>query len=942
MKDCEKKIGAGITFSAEVAVPVVLLTVFSFLKTFAVVLNETAVSCNFIERLNGAFIPQVLIATGLLYFALSFGLFRIKEKVRAPAFAIAAAAFVSLALFFAQRFVPYETWPAVQMVWKTGFYVLLEAAFWITAFRFGVFKNKHKTLIALVAAQILASIIAAGFIRLLVLLDCAETLLPWACIFAFAAAIVADILIANGSAPIDVRFAFSKTAAKSSGKNRIRKTLNIYLFVVAGLLAFCSALFDYRFWSSTAQKYATVPETLPVLYALLSVLFAVLLTAGLLASATRHIAVLTLSTLFIFPVALLAGAVGGAFNIFGLIIAAKAVSDVLACQVKEPVLSIIPRAVSQRLDFRTNVWRKTLVEPSSVLAAGILLLLMEKYALNDKFSLLLSVSAVLLLVALLLLRRSYTVLVSDYLKGRLWRGGRLMIFGNRLNERINDFLSNASADDTIYALRILEEAQHPKFPKDLEQALHHPSSYVRLFALNRIEEMDYLSTVPEVSLCAETDPDYAVRRAAIKVMCLLGGAEEREKALLYLNDPNTREGALIGLTAAGAEGVFVAIDMLNMLASSKNPDDRALAASVLGDAGNQAFYRPLTVLLQDEDETVCKAAAEAAGKLKNERLLPSLMQLFRRPELREDAVDALLQFGNAALPEIEKVLTGNNDPVQFRVLLAKTLGRMKTPQAEEVLFRHIDVQDRRVRYHILKSLVLLQYKAQGRYVNKVRLGLYDEIEWATNLLAALEDFEDKDDDRLGRSLSNLRNALECEIEYAKERILLLVALLHPSQEILNLLGRYALIGDNEHNRMGQIIERILTGELRMLCLPLFRKTSPTEKLTRLRPYFLPPVLSFRDRLEDLLELKPGEADDWTRASVVYLVGYFGDSFAVDALVPLLKDNDAIIRETTVWALGRLMIPEEASRLLKDSLSDPSPAVARMARFITDGTGRAFF
>ena len=34
---------------------------------------------------------------------------------------LCAAAFVSLALFFAQRFVPYETWPAVQMVWKTGF-----------------------------------------------------------------------------------------------------------------------------------------------------------------------------------------------------------------------------------------------------------------------------------------------------------------------------------------------------------------------------------------------------------------------------------------------------------------------------------------------------------------------------------------------------------------------------------------------------------------------------------------------------------------------------------------------------------------------------------------------------------------------------------------------------------------------------------------------------
>ncbi len=941
MKDTEKKLGAGITFSAEQAVPVILLVLFSFLKTMAVALNETGVSCTFLERLNGAFIPQTIIGTALLCFVLAFGMFRLKENVRAPAFVLAGAAFVSLSLFFAGRFFNDPAVTVVQAVWKTGFYILAEASFWITAFRFGVFRNKHKTLVALVAAQIAASFSAAGFIRLLAVLETGNALVPWACVFAFAAGAVTDVLISNGSAPIDARFVFSKQAAKSTG-NRFRKTLNVYFFIAAGLLTFCAALFDYRFLSSAAAEYAQTPESLPVLYALLSMLFGLVLAAGLLLSATKHVPVLTLSVLFLAPAALAVAAAGGAYGVFGLIVAAKAAADILTCQVKEPVLSIIPRAVSQRLDFRTNVWRKTAVEPAAMLAAGLILLFMEKRGLTEEIAPLLYGASVLLLIALLLLRRTYTVLVSDYLKGRLWRGGRLMIFGRRLNARIDDFLTNPSPDDTIYALRILEEAQHPKFSCDLEQALRHPSNYVRLFALDRIEAMDYPSTIEEVSACAENDPDYAVRRAALKVMCLLGGPEEREKALTYLNDPDMREGALIGLTAAGAEGVFVAIDTLNALASSDSAADRALAASVLGDAGNQAFYRPLTVLLHDEDAAVCKAAAEAAGKLKNERLLPALMALFRRPELREDAVAALLQFGNAALPEIEDVLTNPDNPVQFRVLMAKTLGRFETPEANALLFRHIDVQDRRVRYHVLKSLVLSGYKAQGRAVTRVRLGLYDEIEQATGFLAALEDFEDKDDDRLGRSLTNLRNALECEIEYAKERILLLVALLHPSAEISGLLSHYALISEEERARMGRIIERLLTGELRMLCLPLFRKTSPTEKLTHLRPHFLPPVLSFRDRLADLLSLEPGEVDDWTRASVVYLVGYFGDPFAVDALVPLLKDNDAIVRETTVWALGRLMVPEEASRLLKDCPNDPVPAVARMARFIVDGTGRAFF
>lgn len=942
MKDTAKKLGAGITFSAEQAVPVVLLVLFSFLKTMAVVLNEAGVSCDFLEKLNGGFIPGTIIGTALLCFVLAFGMFRLKEKVRAPAFVFAGAAFVSLMLFFAGRFFNDPAVTVARMVWKTGFYILAEAAFWITAFRFGVFRNKHKTLVALVAAQIAASLSAAGLIRLLAVLETGNSLVPWACVFAFAGSIVADVLISNGSAPIDTRFVFSKQAAKSSGKNRFRKKLNVYFFIASGLLTFCAALLDYRFLTSTAAEYAQTPEALPVLYAFLSMLFSLVLTAGILLSATKHVPVLTLSALFLAPVILLTAAAGGSYGIFGLIVAAKAAADILTCQIREPVLNIIPRAVSQRLDFRTNVWRKTVVEPAAMLIAGLVLLFMEKRGMTDDLSPLLIVAAVLLASALLLLRRTYTVLVSEHLKSRLWRGGRLMIFGKRLNARIDDFLTNPSPDDTIYALRILEEAQHPKFPRYLEQALRHPSNYVRLFALDRIEAMDFPSTIEEVSACAEHDPDYAVRRAALKVMCLLGGTEEREKALTYLNDPDMREGALIGLTAAGAEGVFIAIDALNALAHSDFADDRALAASVLGDAGNQAFYRPLTVLLQDENEKVCKAAAEASGKLRNERLLPALMSLFRRPELREDAVAALLQFGNAALPEIEAVLTNTDNPVQFRVLMAKTLGRYRTPEADALLFRHIDVQDRRVRYHILKSLVLSGYKAQGRTVTRVRLGLYDEIEWATGLLAALEDFEDKDDDRLGRSLTNLRNALECEIEYAKERILLLVALLHPSAEISGLLEHYALIGEQERARMGQIIERLLTGELRTLCLPLFRKTSPTEKLTHLRPHFLPPVLSFRDRLADLLSVGSGEADDWTRASIVYLVGYFGDPFAADALVSLLKDNDAIVRETAVWALGRLLIPEEASRLLKDCLNDPVPAVARMARFIVDGTGRAFF
>ena len=227
-------------------------------------------------------------------------------------------------------------------------------------------------------------------------------------------------------------------------------------------------------------------------------------------------------------------------------------------------------------------------------------------------------------------------------------------------------------------------------------------------------------------------------------------------------------------------------------------------------------------------------------------------------------------------------------------------------------------------------------------MTKVRLALYDEIEWTTGLLAALEDFSDQDDDRLGVSLQNLRDAIRQEIEYAKERILLLLALLHPTPAILNLLNHFALTTKEEREEMAKIVDGILSGELRTLCLPLFQKISTSEQLVRLRPHFLPPLLSFRDRLHDLLKTPPGEATDWTRASTAYVVGYFGDSSSVDLLIPLLSDYDTIVRETAIWALGRILSPEEAARLMRDSVNDPVPSVARMARFVVDGTGRPFF
>ena len=942
MTTTTKKLGAGITISAEQAIPVILLVLCAFLKTFALVMFDTGASVFFLETYLGDYIPQVFIGIALLLFILSFGMFKAKEvSQRMPVFLMIGAGIISLILYTLLRMTSLSYTPVVLMSWKEGFRLTIEASFWITAFRFGVFQKKHKTLGVLVLTQGIAALLSGLFIRVLVDTNAYDTLIPWACLFIFTCAFLMDLFINNGSAPISEHFIFSKQATKRSGKERLQKRLYFLFFLVSGLLAFSAGLINYTFLKNTALIFGEQPEAISLLYAVIYATLGALILLALVLSFKMRIALLTISIFLAVPLCLFLAGGAGYAGIFSLIVTAKIVHDLVFMQTKEPVMQIIPRAISPRLDFRTNVLRKTIVEPSGILFAGLFLLYYEK-VFDTGITPVLILAGIILLIAVILLYQTYIKIVLASLQNHLWRGGRLMIFGKALWNWIDNALQNPAPDEAIYALRVLEDAQHPRCPCDLEKALRHPSEYVRLFALERLEAQDFSSTIEEVEACAETDESLAVRRLALRVMCRIGTVEQREKAILLINDPDLREGALIGLLAAGAEGVFVAIDTLNLLSTSSDPEDRILVAKVLGEARNPAFYRPLLVLFQDDETSVCNEALLAAGKLLTPRLLPAIMNSFRNPELRETGVATLLQYREIAFPAIAEVMKSTDNPIQFRSLLAKTLGRIHSPTSEAFLFDHLTIDDRRVRFNILKSLVLMGYKVQGKKITKVRLSLYDEIEWATGLLAALEDFKDHDEERLGISLKNLRVALLGEIEYAKERIMLLLALLHPTPEILNLLNHFAMTTEEERDGMARIVDKILSGELRTLCLPLFQKISTAEQLAMLRPHFLPPILSFKDRMQDLLKIQPGESTDWTRASIAYVAGYVGESTVVDALITLLTDHDAIVRETAVWALGRILPPEEASRLMHDTLNDPVPAVSRMARFVVDGAGRVFF
>lgn len=918
-----RKLGAGIQISAEQAVPVFLLILCSFLKSFGLVLFDTGTTVAFLDAFDAQNIPWLIVSTALALFALYPLMLFLKNKSELmPAYAMFAAAAVAAVLYgvIASSDAPSVVFAAA--VWREVARVSVESAFLLLAFRFGIFHGQPKTLVAVLLAQTFGTLVAAGLLSLGGDNLSAPAWMMGAVICIASAAVCAQTVIQNGSAPVSERLLFSQKDLQSSGADSKQRKLYVFLFCSAFLLFFSIGAFDGFFWTRAFDFARARDKSLTGVFGqvygivgILSLIFINLILARKIGS---------FPFLFLIPAALIVAAAGGEYAAFGTVVAARAAFLFIAGVNKENLFLIIPQAVSLRSFFRAAVERKFIVEPLGLLSAGIALFYIENTVL------LLAVLGVLAAVAFWMLRQTYVKLVLSNLQNYLWRGGRLLLTGKKIRDHLNRALNSAAADEAVYALRVLEAALHPAFAHELRKALSHPNPEVRLFALEKVETLDFRSALKEVEHAAMTDKVPAVRRIALRTLCVLGTPETREKVVDLINNPDACEGALVGLLAVGREGVFAAIDKVAFLAASIDDEARQAAARVLGDARNPAFYLPLIKLLNDEDPDVCRAAVIAAGKLREPHLLPALINSFRFPELREDAVDALLKYRETAFPEIDKVLNSNEYPHQFRSLLAQMLKHVDSPECRRFLFDHLFVADKRVRFNVLKSLVLLGFKAHGKDINSVRLSLYDEIEWSTNLLAALDKLEQNDDEASKKATAILANALRSELDYSRERILLLLALLQPSEMILDLLNRYAMTTDEERAAMSKIVDKILSGELRQLCLPLFSSDSTEAKLAALRPHFYPPILSLRGYVHDILTT--GENADWTRAAAVYTLAFIGDKSSVDVLVPLLKDGDPMIRETAVYVISKLLPPEEAARLLMPCLDDFSPAVARMAQF----------
>lgn len=623
---------------------------------------------------------------------------------------------------------------------------------------------------------------------------------------------------------------------------------------------------------------------------------------------------------------------------FWIIVATKLFDEVFRVSIEEPSIRILyqPIPAHQRLTGQAVV--ETMVEPVAGALAGIMLAVFTSY-LSFGFAQLTTVLAIVTagwIVLAVLLRRKYTVVLGHALRKRVHIDVDALLQGGETRTILQERLKSKIPGEVIYSFAMLEEVEQNALKTYMKHLLVHSSPQVRKHVLQRIEEQAFADAQDPVSALLERETVSDVKGAALQTLCAAAGAEMFEKVAPYLDDPEreVRKGAMVGLLRhSGIEGLLSAGNILNSLIDSKEAEDRLLASEVLGGVGSPNFYRPLLKLLQDEDSQVQRSAILSAGKLKNPKLLPQLVEKFSVPSMRSLAVSSIVAFGESILPALENILDRERQPSEVRVRLIRILGRIGGEKAIGMLKSRIDFEDEDIRNHVLKALIMAGYQAEAKDVPAMRERIRAEAEDAAWALSALLDMGEHEDVR------QLVLALKEEFNKNRDRIFRLMAMIYPASLILdaqtNLFSNYP----EKRAYSLEVIDNLIDAELKASVFPLIDDMDYGQRLFRLNVQFPQKRTGPHERLKEILIRTEHSTSSWTKACALFCIGKIATMEFFDSVVASLSNPDPTVRETAVWALGCLN-PDDLGERLKHVTRDKSPRVARFARFVINSVGFA--
>ncbi len=423
----------------------------------------------------------------------------------------------------------------------------------------------------------------------------------------------------------------------------------------------------------------------------------------------------------------------------------------------------------------------------------------------------------------------------------------------------------------------------------------------------------------------DDDPD--VRAEAIRVLTAFHAGDACELMLPRLNetDPRVRAAAVTCLANHGDEAMVVqARKALDDMLSDGSPEFRAEAIRAIGAVHDTDLHGRLIQALYDRDARVAGEAIQAVRRVVSRDgfdplYVPRLISLLQDRRLKHEAREALVAFGEQALPIMNFFMNDPGEAIWVRRALPKTIARIEGDHVVQTLVDSLNtVEDALLRAQLVEALAsrradLSKVDAREKIEQAIRAESRRYLERLHDVtVLAGEDalrFEgplvrwDK------RELNLLTQMVAERIEEHLHTIFGLVALLHPPPDVWAayrslLSGRPALRANSL-----EYLDNTLSGDVRRNVFAVIDDSPAQSKLRNARDAF---GLSRTTSAAVVSRFLGGDEDDPDGPSLTVASLYTVYTERIEELYPrverLLENaQDTFVRETATWVAERLEV-----------------------------------
>ncbi len=257
--------------------------------------------------------------------------------------------------------------------------------------------------------------------------------------------------------------------------------------------------------------------------------------------------------------------------------------------------------------------------------------------------------------------------------------------------------------------------------------------------------------------------------------------------------------------------------------------DKMEAAKALGlMPSDSTLTENLRHLLKDKSPDVLHYALESAGKIKNRKFVPLVIQQLINPRTHRIASQALINYGSAITGTLKDYLSDPDKDVGLRKKIPDILARIGSQKAADSLAMEFKKKHREVSHEVTEALLILRSNNPKIHIQEeiILPEIIQVIRQSYFLLFEINEALSKGKEK------NLLANLESNLANSIKHIFNLLSLVYPREDIIKA---YQNITTGEKRAIDyslELLDNILKKDTRDLLLPLIDDISFEDKIAQ--------------------------------------------------------------------------------------------------------------